>query len=320
MARVLLFCLSVCIAVAASAQTYPSRPIKVIVPYAPGGTTDVVARQVGERLAKILGQAVVVENRAGGNTNIGTEAVARSTPDGYTLLFTNDATFILNPLLFSNLPYNVRKDLVPVATVTYVALALVVNANLPVKSMKELVAYTQANKGKLGYGSFGVGSQPHLLGEMYKRLTNSDIAHIPYKGAAPAVTDVLGEQILFTFPAFPTIQGHLKAGKLRVIGVTGDRRVPWVPDVPTFTEAGYKEMDIGAWYAFLAPAGTPKEIVAKLNSAINEVLNDKEFVDKNMTSQGMAPMAMSPEQFARLMEAETERMAQIVKLSGAKVE
>jgi tripartite-type tricarboxylate transporter receptor subunit TctC len=320
MKRVLTFCFLLLCSGAICAQSYPSRPIKVIVPYAPGGTTDVVARQVGERLAKKLNQAVIIDNKAGGNTNIGTQEAARSAPDGYTLLFTNDATFILNPLLFSSLPYDVKKDLVPVATVTYVALALVVNGNLPVKDMKEFVAYTQANKGKLAYGSFGVGSQPHLLGEMYKKLTNTDIAHVPYKGAAPAVTDVLGEQILFTFPAFPTIQGHLKAGKLKVIGVTGTKRVPWVPDVQTFTEAGYKDMDIGAWYAYFAPAGTPKDIIAKLNAAVNEILADKEFVDKNMTAQGMEPMAMTPEQFAKLLDAETERMGRIVKLSGAKVE
>jgi tripartite-type tricarboxylate transporter receptor subunit TctC len=301
------------------AQSYPSRPVRVIVPYAPGGTTDVVGRQVGERLSKTFNQPVIIDNRTGANTAIGTEAVAKSAPDGYTLLFTNDATFILNPLLFSSLPYDVKRDLAPVATVTYVALAIVVNGSLPVKNFKELVAYTQARSGKLSYGSFGVGSQPHLLGEMYKKLTSTDITHVPYKGAAPAVTDVLGDQILFTFPAFPTIQGHLKSGKLKVLAVTGDKRVPWVPEVPTFTEVGYKDLDIGAWYGFLARAGTPKEIVAKLNSAVRDILSDREFVEKNMTSQGMAPMQKTPEEFAALIASESERMARIVKLSGAKV-
>lgn len=304
----------------AYAQTYPSRPIRIIVPYAPGGTTDIVGRQMGQRLSETLGQPVVIENRSGGNTSIGADAVAKSAADGHTLLFTNDATFVLNPVLFASLPYNVERDFVPVATVTYVALALVVNASVPVNTFKELVAYTQARRGSLSYGSFGAGSQPHVMGEMYKKLTNTDLVHVPYKGAGPAVADVLGGQILFTFPAFPTIQGHIKSGKLKVLGVSGDKRVPLAPEVPTFTEAGYQGMDIGAWYAFLAPAGTPREVVAKLNSTVNGILGDREFVEKNMTSQGMAPMPLSTEKFAELIRSETARMVSIVKQSGAKAE
>jgi tripartite-type tricarboxylate transporter receptor subunit TctC len=303
----------------AYAQSYPSRPIRVIVPYAPGGTTDIVGRQMGQKLSEALGQPVVIENRSGANTGIGAEAVSKAAPDGHTLLFTNDATFVLNPVLFASLPYG-NKDFAPVATVTYVALALVVNSNVPVNSFKELVAYTQARKGSLSYGSFGAGSQPHVMGEMYKKLTNTDLVHVPYKGAGPAVADVLGGQILFTFPAFPTIQGHIKSGKLKVLAVSGDKRVPLAPEVPTFTEAGYQGMDVGAWYAFLAPAGTPREVVAKLNSTVNAVLADKEFVEKNMASQGMAPMAQSPEQFADLIRKEIARMTNIVRESGAKAE
>lgn len=313
-------CLAAALTSTAFAQGYPTRPIRVIVPYAPGGTTDIVGRQMGQRLSEALGQQVVIENRSGGNTAIGADAVAKAAPDGHTLLFTNDATFVLNPVLFPSLPYEVSRDFAPVATVTYVALALVVNSSLPVNSFKELVAYTQARKGSLSYGSFGAGSQPHVMGEMYKKLTGTDLVHVPYKGAGPAVTDVLGGQILFTFPAFPTIQGHLKAGKLKVLAVSGEKRVPLAPDVPTFAEVGYKEMDLGAWYAFLAPAATPKEIIAKLNSTVAAVLADREFVEKNMTSQGMVPMAMSPEQFAELIRKETARMRDIVKQSGAKVE
>ena len=320
MFRVLLLCLTIIFSGAAWAQAYPVKPIRVIVPYAPGGTTDVVARQVGERLSKALGQPLIIDNRAGGNTAIGAEAVARSAADGYTLLFTNDATFVLNPLLFPTLPYNVAKDFAPVATVTYVALALAVNGNLPVKNMKELVAYTKAKPGSLAYGSFGLGSQPHLMGELYKKLTGADLVHVPYKGAGPAVTDLLGEQILFTFPAFPTIQGHLKTGKLKVLAVSGDKRVPLAPEVPTFAEAGYKDMDIGAWYAFLAPANTPRDIVDKLNASVRALLDDRDFVEKNMTSQGMVAMPMSPAQFAAHIKSETERMARVVKLSGAQVE
>jgi tripartite-type tricarboxylate transporter receptor subunit TctC len=320
MIKVLLACLSLVLMNAGFAQTYPTRPIRIIVPYAPGGTTDVVGRQVGEKLAEMLRQPVIIDNRVGANTAIGAEAVARSAPDGHTLLFTNDATFVLNPVLFSNLSYDVGRDFTPVATVTYVALALVVNGSLPVKDFKELVAYAQARPGSLSYGSFGAGSQPHLMGEMFKKLTNTDLVHVPYKGAAPAVTDVLSGQILFTFPAFPTIQGQLKSGKIKALAVSGDKRVGLAPDVPTFTEAGYKDMDIGAWYAFLAPARTPEDIVTKLNSTVGAVLADREFIAKNMESQGMVPMQMTPAQFASYMRSETERMASIIKRSGAKVE
>jgi tripartite-type tricarboxylate transporter receptor subunit TctC len=306
-------------AAAQAPSAFPNKPIRIIIPYAPGGTTDIVGRRMGQKMAEALGQPVVVENRAGANTAIGAEAVAKSAADGHTLLFTNDATFVLNPVLFPALSYNVQRDFVAVAPVTYVALALVVNAATPANDMKELVAYVKSRK-DLGYGSFGAGSQPHLLGEMFKTLTGADLVHVPYKGAGPAVTDVMGGQVLMTFPAFPTIQGHIASGKLKVLGVSGDKRVGLVPNVPTFTEAGFKEMDIGAWYAFMAPAGTPRAVVAKLNATVNAILADREFVEKNMTSQGMAAMSSTPEEMATLIRSETERMTSIVRRSGAKVE
>lgn len=298
---------------------FPNRPIRIIVPYAPGGTTDIVGRRVGQRMSELLGQPVVVENRTGANTAIGAEAVAKSAPDGYTLLFTNDATYVANPVLFPKLTYNVQRDFTPVASVTYVALALVVNGATPVSNMKELVAYMKS-RNDLSYGSFGSGSQPHLMGEMLKKLTGANLVHVPYKGAGPAVTDVLGNQILLTFPAFPTIQGHVSAGKLKVLAVSGDKRVPLVPDVPTFAEAGFKDMDMGAWYGFLAPAGTPREVVARLNATVNAILADRDFVEKNMTSQGMAPMGGTPEQMGNLIRTETVRTAEYVKKSGAQVD
>jgi tripartite-type tricarboxylate transporter receptor subunit TctC len=305
---------------AALAQTsFPSKPIRIVVPYAPGGTTDIVGRRMGQRMSELLGQPVVVENRTGGNTAIGAEAVAKSAPDGHTLLFTNDATFVANPVLYPKLSYNVQRDFTPVASVTYVALALAVNAATPVQSMRELAAYMKGRR-DLSYGSFGAGSQPHLMGEMLKKLTGAELIHVPYKGAGPAVTDVLGNQILLTFPAFPTIQGHMTSGKLRILAVSGDKRVPMVPDVPTFTEAGFGDMDMGAWYGFLAPAGTPREVVARLNATVNTILADRDFVEKNMTSQGMAAMGGSPEQMGSLIRTETQRTAEYIKKSGAQVE
>ncbi len=298
---------------------FPNRPIRIVVPYAPGGTTDIVGRRMAQRMSELLGQPVVVENRTGGNTAIGAEAVAKSAPDGHTLLFTNDATYVANPVLFPKLSYNVQRDFTPVGSVTYVALALVVNGAAPFSSMKEMAAYMKG-RNDLSYGSFGSGSQPHLMGEMLKKLTGANLVHVPYKGAGPAVTDVLGNQILLTFPAFPTIQGHVSAGKLKVLAVSGDKRVPLVPDVPTFAEAGFKEMDMGAWYGFLAPAGTPREIVARLNATINTILAERDFVEKHMTSQGMAPMGGTPEQMGNLIRSETQRTAEYVKKSGAQVD
>ena len=302
------------------AQTlFPSRLIKVVVPYAPGGTTDIVGRRMAQRMSEILGQPVVVENRTGGNTAIGADAVAKAAPDGYTLLFTNDATFVANPVLYPQLSYNVQRDFVSVAPVTYVALALAVAGNAPVNDMKELAAYMKGRK-DLSYGSFGSGSQPHLMGEMLKKITGADVVHVPYRGAAPAITDVMSGQILFTFPAFPTIQGHLASGKLKVLAVSGEKRVPAASHVPTLTEAGFKDLDMGAWYAFLAPAGTPHEVVMRLNSTVNTILADKDFVEKNMISQGMAPMTMSPEQMTALIRSETAKTSDYVRKSGAKVE
>ena len=320
MSRLLVAFACCAVALGAHAQSYPSKPVRIIVPYAPGGTTDIVGRQMGQKLSDALGQPVLIENRTGANTAIGAEAVAKAAPDGHTLLFTNDATFVLNPVLFPALSYSVQRDFAPVATVTYVALALVVNAATPAKDMKELVAYIKSQKTPLAYGSFGSGSQPHIMGEMFKQLSGAELTHVPYKGAGPAVTDVLGGQVLMTFPAFPTIQGHLRAGKLKVLAVSGDRRVPLVPEVPTFAEAGFKDMDMGAWYAFLAPSGTPRELVAKLNATVNAILGDRDFVEKNMTSQGMVPMITTSQEMAALMQRETERMAGMVKRSGAKID
>ncbi|HOA94093.1 MAG TPA: tripartite tricarboxylate transporter substrate binding protein [Quisquiliibacterium sp.] len=305
---------------AGAQQAYPSKPIRIVVPYAPGGATDLMARVVAPRLGEILGQPVVIDNKPGANTAIGADAVAKSPADGYTLMFTNDATFVLNPALFSNLSYNMARDFVPVATVAYLNLSLTVSSALPVNTFAELVAWTRSKSGTISYGSYGVGSQAHLMGEMYKKLTATDIVHVPYKGSAPALADVVGGQVVFTFPGIPTVQGFLKAGKVKVLAISGEKRSPLLPDVPTFTELGYKDMDIGAWYALFAPAGTPRDVVNRLNAAIGTMLNNPEFVEKQLVPSGMVPMNLSPERVAALMRSEGERMAHIVRQSGAKVE
>ncbi len=301
-------------------QSYPTKPIRIVVPYAPGGATDIMARLVAQKLSEILGQPVLVDNKPGANTGIGAEAVAKSSPDGYTLMFTNDATFVLNPALWTTLSYNMTRDFVPVATVAYLNLSMVVAESLPVKNFAELVAWTKSKSGTISYGSYGVGSQAHLMGEMFKKLTATDIVHVPYKGSAPAVTDVIGGQVVFTFPAIPTVRGFLETGKLKALAISGEKRSPLLPEVPTFKELGYKDMDIGAWYAFFAPSGTPREVVARLNAAVATMLSNQEFVDRQLAPQGMLAMNLSTDQVAALIRTESDRMSRIVKLSGAKVE
>jgi tripartite-type tricarboxylate transporter receptor subunit TctC len=309
------------VALVAHAQaTYPAKPIRVVVPFAPGGATDIMARVVSKRLSEILGQTLVIDNKPGGNTALGAELVAKAPADGYTVLFTNDATFVLNPILSPQLNYNIGRDFAPVATVAYLNLAMVVSSNLPVSNMAEMVAWSQAKSGTISYGSFGVGSQAHIMGEMYKKLTHTDIVHVPYKGSAPAVADVIGGQVVFTFPAIPTIQGFVQAGKVKVLAISGDKRSPLMPQVPTFIEAGHKDMNIGAWYAFLAPAQTPPAVVAKLNAAVATMLSSQEFVDQQLVPQGMSAMNMTPQQFGAHIQSETDRMKRIVQLSGAKVD
>jgi len=304
----------------AQSASYPSRPIRVVVPYAPGGATDIMARGVAQKLSEILGQPVIIDNKPGANSGIGAADVARATPDGHTLLFTNDATFVLNPLLFASLPYNSARDFVPVATVAYLNLMLTVSSTLPVNTFGELVAWTKAKSGTISYASYGVGSQAHLMGEMYKKLTATDIAHVPYKGSAPAVADVIGGQVVFTFPALPTIQGFLKSGRVKVLAISGDKRSTLLPEVPTFDELGYPDLDIGAWYAFLAPAGTSRDIVNRLNAAVATMLSSREFVEQTLTPQGMVPMRMTPEQVTAYTRSESERMGRIIKASGARAE
>lgn len=295
------------------AQDYPNRPIRMIVPYAPGGATDIIGRLVGKALTEKLGQTVIVENRAGGNTGIGAAAVARAEPDGYTVLFTNDATFVLNEAVFKSMPYKLEQ-LTPVGTVCYLNLGLAVNAEAPINNMKELHEYTKSNPDKFAYGSFGVGSHPHFMGEIYKNITDSKVTHVPYKGSSPAVVDVVGNQILFTFPALATIQGHVRDNRVKVLALSGEERSALMPDVPTFTEAGYPDLNIGSWYAFFAPAGTPEPVVEKLNQALAEILDDPE-VSKSLIAQGTAPLKMTPSEMQQRMMEETKRMKTIAEAS-----
>lgn len=304
---------------AAQAQTYPDRSIRVIVPYAPGGATDIIARLVGKELSEAIGQSVIIENRSGGNTGIGASSVGRSQPDGYTLLFTNDATFVLNPSLFKTLTYDIDADLRPVGTICYLNLGLAVSANTPVTTMDELVQYIEQHPETLAYGSFGVGSHPHLMGEVYKQATSTDLTHVPYKGSAPAVVDLIGGQVLFTFPALATIKGHIEANRVKVLAISGEERSPLLPDVPTFIEVGYPDLNIGGWYGFFAPKDTPDEIVSQLNDTLAKILENPDFVEA-LIAQGTVPLKMSPEEMLERMEEESNRTKAIAEMASIEVD
>ena len=288
----LLAALGIALPCAAQVDNYPSRPIRLIVPFAPGGATDITGRLMAGQLSARLGQPVVVENRA----------------------------FVLNVVLFQKLAYDMVRDFAPVASSSYLPLTLAVASTLPANSVGELIDYVKARRGQLSYGSYGVGSQAHIMGEMFKVLTATDLAHVAYKGSAPAVADVLGGQVLFTFPGIPTIQGFIANGRIKVLALSGAARNPLLPTVPTFAEAGLPDMDIGAWYGFVAPAATPADVIGKLSQAVASILSDREFVEKSLIAAGMVPLQMSPEQFSAFMRSETGRMRSIIRKSGAKVE
>jgi tripartite-type tricarboxylate transporter receptor subunit TctC len=300
------------------ADTYPSRAIKVIVPYAPGGGADSFARLSAPELEKILGAQLIIENLAGANSAIGAQAMARAKPDGYTLMFTTDSTAVANSLLYKNLSYK-PEELVSIGTLNEVALGIVVADSLPIKTFKELVEYTKTHKGNLAYGSYGLGSQAHMMGEAYNKLTGSTLVHVPYKGAAPAVTDVMAGQVLFTFPALITVRGNIQAQKLRMLAVTSSARLPSLPDVPTFKELGYEKMSVGAWYGYFAPKDTPVAVVKKFNAALATLLQEKAFVDK-LIERGAIPLISTPEQMGALIEKEKKFTAEILALTNIKVD
>lgn len=303
---------------AAVADTYPSRSIKVIVPYAPGGGADSFARLSAPELEKILGTQLIIENMAGANSAIGAQAMARAKPDGYTVMFTTDSTAVANSLLYKNLSYK-PEELVSIGTLNEVALGIVVADSLPIKTFKELVEYTKTYKGNLAYGSYGLGSQAHMMGEAYNKLTGSSLVHVPYKGAAPAVTDVMAGQVLFTFPALITVRGNIQAQKLRMLAVTSSARLPSLPDVPTFKELGYEKMSVGAWYGYFAPKDTPVAVVKKFNAALATVLQEKAFVDK-LIERGAIPLISTPEQMGALIEKEKKFTAEVLTLTNIKVD
>ncbi len=303
----------------ASALSYPNKPIRFIVPLPPGSGSDVIARVIGKKLTEKWAQPVVVDNRPGANNIIGAEMLARAAPDGYTIGIFGPSTLAINPSLYSKLPYNPTKDFSPVSLVAMVPFALVAHPSLPAKSVKELIALAKSKPGKLNYGSGGNGSTSHLSMELFKSMAGIDMAHIPYKGNTPALTDLLGEQVSLMFIELLQALPHLKAGKLRALGMAMRKRSPMAPDVPTVSEAGLPGFENTPSPGVLAPAGTPKEIIAKLNTEIVKIMHLQE-VKERLFTQGVEPLGSTPEQFAAYINAETAKWAKLVKQLGIRVD
>jgi tripartite-type tricarboxylate transporter receptor subunit TctC len=304
---------------AAHAQSWPTRSVRMLVPFATGaGTNDIMARLVGQHLGARLGQPVVIENRPGAGGIAGTEAAAKAAPDGYTFLMTN-VSLVISPYLYSKLPYDPQKDFVPVTLVATAPLMLVVHPSVAAKSVKELIALAKAKPGALTYGSGGVGSTPHLAGELFKSLAGIDVLHVPYKGGAPALNDLVGGQLSFMIENVPGTMPFAKAGKLRALAVTSAKRTPLEPSLPTMAEAGVPGYEVVGWNGIVAVAGTPREIVARLQAETAAVLHQPE-VRERLAAMGAEPVASTPEEFAAFMRAEDARWGKIIREKGIRSE
>ena len=299
------------------AQQYPDRPIKWIVPYPPAGTTDVLARIVAQPLSEILGQQVIVENRPGAGNNIGTEAVIKAAPDGYTMLLVNPANGI-NATLYKNLPFNFIRDIAPVAGIVRTPNVMVVPANFPANNVAEFLAYCKNNVSKINMASSGSGTSVHMSGELFKSMTGCNMLHVPYKGAGPALVDLIGNQVQVLFDNLPSSAGHIKAGRLKALAMTSEKREPSFPNVPTIgdTVPGYEAT---AWFGVGMPRGTPPDIVNKMNAAINKAISQPKTKER-LAELGGALIVGTPADFGKVIQAETNKWEKVVKFSGATAE
>jgi tripartite-type tricarboxylate transporter receptor subunit TctC len=301
----------------AHAAEYPAKPITLIVPFAPGGGNDTVARTIAQRISVTLGQQVVVDNRAGAGGVVGAEAAARAAPDGYTLFLGGVGSHAINPSLQKSLPYDPVKDFAPVSLIASAPLVLVVHPSLPVKSVQELIALASAKPGELNYASNGNGSSSQLAAVMFESMTGTKMVHVPYKGLSPALTDLLTGRVQLMFSSVVAILPHIQAGKLRAIAVSGARRLSMLPDVPTIAEAGVAGYQSSSWYGILAPAGTPRDVLLKLNGVIVSAVQQPE-VRKALANEGAEPVGSTPEEFTGFIGAELERTGKVVR--AAKLE
>jgi tripartite-type tricarboxylate transporter receptor subunit TctC len=300
----------------ALAQTYPDKVVRLVSPYAPGGSNDLTARIISQRLGETLGQQVIVENKPGAATQIGSQFVAKSAPDGYTLLLAA-ATHTTNPSLFAKLPYDTLKDFTPVVLAATVPTFLIVNDSVPAKTVGELVAYAKKNPGKLNFGSAGNGSAPHLALELFKQVAGIDIVHVPFKGSAPAMAAVLSGDVQGSFETYNVFQPHLKAGKVRALAVTTPKRTVQEPDVPTLAESGFPGFEAYAWFSVLAPAGTPRAVVDRLNTEVNRVLALPE-VKEQYAKMGLIPGGGTPAELDAFIRADIAKWSKVIKAAGIK--
>ena len=317
----LLMAMVICGLVAgpATAQTWPTKPIKYVVPFAPGGTTDILARTISEKLSVALGQPVVVDNKPGAGGGLGADFTAKAPPDGYTIMGGTISTHAINASLYSNLPYDPVKDFVAVTLIARVPNMLVINPDVPAKTVAELIKLLKANPGKYTFASSGNGTSQHLSGELFKSMAGVEMQHIPYKGSPPALQDVVGGQVTMTFDNITTALPLAKAGKLRALAVTTAKRSAVAPDVPTLAESGLVGFEVGSWQGVFAPAGTPPEIVKRLNTEIVKILNMPDVREK-LLALGAEPVGDTSEQFAAYVKTEVVKWSDVVKKSGAKVD
>ena len=317
-AGLLAFILSAVAALPAGAQSYPSRQVRIIVPFAAGGPADIYARVLGQHLQQALGQPFVVEDRFGGGSIVGTDVAAKAEPDGYTLLMMSN-THTVNESLRPNKPFQLMRDFIPVAPVNYSDLVLVVNPSVPVDTLKDLIALAKAKPHALNYASSGPGTPYHMAGELFKAMAGLDIVHVQYKGSSGARTDVLGGQVQMMFDAITTMAPHVRAGKVKALATTGKTRSPVLPEVPTMAEAGVPGYEAVIWLGIMAPKGTPDTIVQRLNAEIRKIVNSPE-VKQAWAKQGATPMSMSTDEFGQYLRGDIAKWAKVVKFSGAKVD
>src|SRR5688572_18013250 len=318
--RLLFFLLLAASCFTAQAQQWPSKPVRIVVAYPPGGGIDVMSRQIAEKLQAPWGQPVVVENRPGANTIVATDAVAKSAADGHSILMTTDATFSINPHLYAKLPFDTERDFMPVTMLVLLQQLLVAHPATPFNDLKGLIAAAKAKPGSINYASYGSGSQPHLAGEMLKNKAAIDLVHVPYKGISLAVPAVIAGEVQLTFAGIATSTAPLKSGRIKAIAIGGAKRSPLFPDVPTFTELGFPEVETHAWFGFFLPAGSPKEATMRIFQDVKKILSDPDFRQKQLIDRGYEVVGSSPEDFNNFMKTDREKRGQAVKISGAKAE
>ncbi len=302
-----------------SAQPYPGKPIRFIVPQAAGGTTDILSRTVAQKLSDTFGQQIVVDNRAGANGIIGTELVAKAPGDGYTLLAGGTATIAINVSLYRKIPYDPVKDFAPVANIAYSTSVLVVHPSVPAKSIADLIALAKSKPGELRYASAGIGSSPHLSAEVFRTMTVTNIVHVPYKGSTPGVTATVTGEASLMFTGIASALGHIKAGRLRALSVNGPKRSPALPEVPTAGDSGLPGFEVDFWIGILAPVGTPAAVVTRLNTEVNRIIGQDDIRDR-LIVLGTDPIGGTPQQFAALIKKDIARWAEAIKASGVKPE